>query len=83
MEPRSATRRGATRGGGHPMFRSAVKGQRLVVVFLLGVVLFNYPLLALFNRTASVVGIPVVYVYIFGAWALLIGLAALVIERSR
>jgi hypothetical protein len=65
------------------MFRSAVKGQRLVVVFLLGVVLFNYPLLALFNRTASVVGIPVVYVYIFGAWALLIGLAALVIERSR
>ena len=65
------------------MFRSAIKGQRLVVVFLLGVVLFNYPLLALFNRTASVVGIPVVYVYIFGAWALLIGLAALVIERSR
>ena len=65
------------------MFRSAVKGQRLVVVFLLGVVLFNYPLLALFNRTASVVGIPVVYMYIFGAWALLIGLAALVIERSR
>jgi hypothetical protein len=65
------------------MFRSAVKGQRLVVVFLLGVVLFNYPLLALFNRTASVVGLPVLYVYIFGAWALLIGLAALVIERSR
>jgi hypothetical protein len=65
------------------MFRSAVKGQRLVVVFLLGVVLFNYPLLALFNRTASIVGIPVMYVYIFGAWALLIGLAALVIERSR
>ena len=65
------------------MFRSAVKGQRLVVVFLLGVALFNYPLLALFNRTASFAGIPVMYVYIFGAWALLIGLAALVIERSR
>jgi predicted permease len=65
------------------MFRSAVKGQRLVVVFLLGVVLFNYPLLALFNRTADIAGVPVIYVYIFGAWALLIGLAALVIERSR
>jgi predicted permease len=65
------------------MFRSAIKGQRLVVVFLFGVVLFNYPLLALFNRTADVAGIPVLYVYIFGAWALLIGLAALVIERSR
>ncbi len=40
------------------MFRSAIKSQRLVVVFLLGVLLFNYPLLALFNRTASVAGIP-------------------------
>jgi len=65
------------------MFRSAIKGQRLVVVFLLGVLLFNYPLLALFNRTADVAGIPLLYAYIFGAWGLLIGLAALVIERSR
>ena len=65
------------------MFRSAIKGQRLVGVFLLGVVLFNYPLLALFNRVVDVAGVPVLYVYIFGAWGLLIGLAALVIERSR
>ncbi len=65
------------------MLRSAIKGQRLVVVFLLGVILFNYPLLALFNRATDIAGIPVLYVYIFGAWALLIGLAALVIERSR
>jgi hypothetical protein len=65
------------------MFRSAIKGQRLAVVFLLGVLLFNYPLLALFNRTATLAGIPVLYLYIFGAWALLIGLAALVVERSR
>jgi len=65
------------------MFRSAIKGQRLVVVFLLGVLLFNYPLLALFNRAADVAGIPLLYVYIFGAWGLLIALAALVVERSR
>ncbi len=65
------------------MFRSAIKSQRLIVVFLLGVLLFNYPLLALFNRTANVAGIPVLYLYIFGAWAVLIGLAALVVERSR
>ena len=30
------------------MFRSIVKNQRLVALFLLGVLLFNYPLLALF-----------------------------------
>ena len=63
--------------------RPAMKGPRLVAVFLLGVLLFNYPLLALFNRTVQVFGVPLLYAYIFAAWALLIGLAALVVERSR
>lgn len=65
------------------MFRSGMKSQRLAAVFLLGVLLFNYPLLALFNRAAYTLGIPALYVYIFGAWALVIALLALVIERSR
>jgi len=65
------------------MFQSIVKNQRLAAVFLLGIALFNYPLLALFNRAADVAGIPMLYVFIFGAWAALIGLLALVVERSR
>jgi hypothetical protein len=63
--------------------RTTMKGPRLVAVFLLGVLLFNYPLLALFNRTVLVFGVPLLYAYIFVAWALLIGLAALVVERSH
>ena len=55
--------------------------QRLAALFLLGCVLFNYPLLALFNRAAAVFGIPVLYAYLFGAWMLLIALMALAIER--
>jgi hypothetical protein len=65
------------------MTPSTVRGPRLVALFLLGVLLFNYPLLAVFNRTAEVLGIPVLYAYIFFAWAALIGLLALVVERSR
>jgi hypothetical protein len=65
------------------MTRSPVRGQRLVALFLLGALLFNYPLLAVFNGAAEVYGIPVLYAYIFGAWALLIGLLALVVERTR
>ena len=57
------------------------RGPRLVALFLIGALLFNYPVLALFDRTATAFGIPVLYVYIFCAWALLIGLLALVIER--
>ncbi|MFO1324877.1 MAG: hypothetical protein U1F15_12550 [Burkholderiales bacterium] len=58
-------------------------GQRLVALFALGVALFNFPLLALFDRAATAFGIPVLYVYIFCVWALLIALLALVIERPR
>jgi len=65
------------------MFQSTVKSQRLAALFLLGVVLFNYPVLALFNRATDVLGIPVLYAFIFGAWTALIGLLALVVERSR
>ena len=57
--------------------------QKLAALFLLGVVLFNYPILSLFNKATSAFGIPVVYVYIFVAWAGLIGVVAWIVERSR
>jgi len=65
------------------MFRPIVKGQRLVALFLLGVLLFNYPLLALSSRATQLFGIPLLYVYIFGAWALFIALLAFVVERKQ
>jgi hypothetical protein len=57
------------------------KGQRLIGLCLLGFVLFNYPILALFNLPASIFGIPVLYAWIFFAWAVLIAAMAWVIER--
>jgi hypothetical protein len=65
------------------MNRSGITGQRLVAVFLLGCVLFNYPLLSLFNNPWKILGVPLLYIYIFGAWTLLIGVMAYVIERRR
>ena len=65
------------------MLRSNLKGQRLVVLFLVGGLLFNYPLLAVFNGAGEAFGIPALYVYIFVSWALMIGLLAIVVERSH
>ena len=62
------------------MGESDTRGQRLVALCLLGVLLFNYPALAVFNVQASVFGIPVLYAYFFVAWGAMIGLMALVIE---
>lgn len=64
------------------MSKPNIKAQRLAALFVLGNVLFNYPLLALFNRPVMLGGLPLLYVYIFAAWALLIGLLALVSERK-
>ena len=58
-----------------------VRSQRLVALCLLGILLFSYPLLAVFNVQGSVLGIPVLYAYFFIAWAALIALMALVVER--
>ena len=58
-----------------------VRGQRLAALCLLGLVLFSYPVLAVFNVEDTIAGIPVLYAYFFVAWGALIGLMALVIER--
>ncbi len=58
-------------------------GQRLAAIFTMGCVLLNYPILSLFSRPEGIAGIPLLYVYVFAVWVLLVGLLALVIERSR
>ena len=65
------------------MAHRAIHAQRLVALFLLGCLLFSYPLLSLFNVGGTVAGIPVLYAYLFGAWIVLIALMVLVVERSK
>jgi hypothetical protein len=64
------------------MTRDKINGRRLVGLFLLGMLLFNFPLLHLFNRPMLVLGIPVLYLYLFTAWSLIIFLI-LMISRSK
>lgn len=65
------------------MAHRAIRAQRLVALFMLGCLLFSYPLLSLFNVSGTVAGIPVLYAYLFGAWIALIALMILVVERSK
>jgi hypothetical protein len=65
------------------MRRSGTTGQRLAAIFMMGCVLLNYPILSLFSRREDVAGIPLLYVYVFAAWTVLIGLMAMVVERPR
>ena len=57
------------------------KEQRFVGLCMLGMLLFNFPILALFNVPATLFGVPLLYAYVFIAWAALIALMALVAEE--
>ena len=62
------------------MTADSKKTARLVALFLLGWLLFNYPILSLFSLNRLVVGIPFLYLYIFGVWVFIIFSAALVTQ---
>ena len=56
---------------------------RLLALFLAGALAFGYPLLALFNVPQTVLGVPVLYAYLFGSWAVLIVLLAAIAPRRN
>lgn len=58
-----------------------IVASRLVALFLAGGLAFGYPLLALFNVPETVLGVPVLYAYLFGSWAILIVLLAAIVPR--
>lgn len=64
------------------MTRENINGRRLVGLFLLGMLLFNFPMIYLFNRPVVVLGVPVLYLYLFTAWTVIISLA-LIISRTK
>jgi len=64
------------------MAKPGLIGERLVAVFMLGVLLLTPPFLGIFNTPTRVFGIPVLYLYLFAAWVLLIAIVAATVERS-
>ena len=58
------------------MKHANMKADRLVALFLLGFALFNYPFLAIFNHARLVLGVPLLFLYLFLAWGVVIALAA-------
>jgi hypothetical protein len=57
-------------------------GERLIAIFVLGIVLFNPLFIRLFDRglDTTVFGVPLLFLYLFGGWAMLIALLVCAIE---
>lgn len=60
------------------MLRRTVRRDRMVGLFVAGVLLFNPPIVNLVGGT--VFGWPALYLYLFGIWIALIAVAAFILE---
>ena len=63
------------------MFKGLVT-QRLLALFFGGALLFNFPLLALWDRDVLLLGVPLFPAALFMVWGGLIVLLALIVERG-
>lgn len=63
------------------MFKG-LRSQRLMALFAAGALLFNFPLLALWDRDVLVLGVPLFPAALFMVWAGLIVLLAVIVERG-
>jgi hypothetical protein len=54
--------------------------ERQIVLWFIGVLAMNYPILTLFSKVKLVLNIPMLYLYIFTCWAIFVICVALVME---
>jgi hypothetical protein len=57
-----------------------LRSQRLLALFCAGLALFNFPLLALWDRDVLFLGVPLFPAALFALWALLILLLAAIVD---
>lgn len=54
----------------------SLRSARMVAVAALALLLFDFPLLALFDVDVRVLGVPLLWVYLFVAWVAVIAVVA-------
>ncbi|MCB1937940.1 MAG: hypothetical protein KDF24_00500 [Rhodocyclaceae bacterium] len=62
--------------------RKSLARQRLIACTVFAAVLFNAPLLWLFDAADLYFWVPQIYLYVFGVWAVLIAVLAWIVERA-
>jgi hypothetical protein len=66
-----------------PSMTAHLHHQRLAALFAAALLLFNFPLLALWDRELTVFGVPLFPAALFFVWGVLIALLAWSMERTQ
>jgi hypothetical protein len=61
----------------------SLRRTRMVAVAALAFLLFNFPLLALFDVDVRVLGVPLLWAFLFTAWAVVIAVVARVVRDAE
>ena len=61
----------------------SLRSARMVAVAALALLLFNFPLLALFDVDVRVGGVPLVWAYLFFVWVAVIAVVAWVVRDAE
>jgi len=56
------------------------KGERLISLLIVGTLFLNFPLLSVFSKNYLFLGFPVLFLYLFIIWGLIIGAMAFVLR---
>jgi hypothetical protein len=62
--------------------RQGLRNERLVALFILAWFAFHPPIITLFGANAMVLGLPVLYFYLFAAWLAVIVLVRVILRGS-
>lgn len=62
--------------------QEALRAQRLLALFATGGLVWDFPLLGLWPADGTLFGLPLLPLALFAAWAVLIVLLAVLMERS-
>lgn len=65
------------------IMKKEIKAQRLVSISILFGILFSFPVISIFNFPELVAGIPLLYLYIFSVWILLIVVLFLMLKSGN
>lgn len=63
--------------------RHRLISSRLAAVGVLGLLLLNYPLLSLVDLPRTVLGIPLLWLYLYLVWVALIAVLALIVRKAE
>lgn len=57
--------------------------ESIIILFVVGALVLNYPFLDLFDRAWLPFGIPLLYLYLYLVWLVIIVLLIVIVERSE